>query len=81
MLLPCLFKFLAVVVVVLVIFVLRGASSRMGRMGVIKYGRWCVALFRAGEMLFLKFNRSVSLEKEAQRSYIAFYFIYYSSST
>jgi len=67
MLLPCLLKFLtvvvAVLVVVLVVVLLRGVLSRMGWMGVIKYNRWCVALFCTGEVIFLKFNRSVARER------------------
>ena len=49
-----------VVVVFLVIVVLREALFEMGWIGMIKYSRWCVALFRAGEVIFLKFNRLVS---------------------
>ena len=71
----------AFVVVVLVEVVLMGLSSGVGYIGVIKYRRWFVALFRAGEVLFLKFNRSVSREREARRLSIEIYLFIYSFIT
>ena len=47
-------------------------SSEMGLMVTTNYDRWCIALFCAGEVLFLKFNRSVSQEREARISFIVF---------